>query len=265
MCRMNFHQPSRAARLSLPFAFAVLALPAFAGTVTAPDGVGGTAVAVPGILGATVTFSAASDAATTSNPALLANKTVAGYTGLGVRANRHDREPEIQIGERLTATFGGTASGTGLVVTALRLGFLFDGPEFGDVQEVAKITATFANGSTASNMLTFRALRDPSNPASRFGTNDWGATYSLISPTTSSAAGVWDILNPFGSNLVTSLTFTALRGTCAGLHCSNQSDYSLIQVTAVPEPATVALMAAGLGVVGWAARRRKAAVAGGEA
>lgn len=31
-----------------------------------------------------------------------------------------------------------------------------------------------------------------------------------------------------------------------------------VQVTAVPEPATMALMAAGLGVVGWAAKRRRA-------
>lgn len=253
---MSFFRSSWLIRAGLSCAAAFGSAAAVAGTVNAPDGVGGGAVGVPGILGATVTFSASSDFDKPSDPARLANKTVASFTGLGVLGNKKDKEPEIQRGEFLTATFGGTAAGTGLVVTGLRLGFLYDGPEFGDVQEVAKITATFANG--ARDWITFTALRNPANPAT-IGSNGWGATYSLISPTTSSGAGVWDIANPFGADPITSLTFTALRGTCApGPHCSNQSDFSLMSVTAVPEPATVALMLAGLGVVGATAKRRAA-------
>lgn len=38
--------------------------------------------------------------------------------------------------------------------------------------------------------------------------------------------------------------------------CSNQSDFVLMSVTAVPEPGTVAFMLAELAVVGGAARRR---------
>ena len=66
--------------------------------------------------------------------------------------------------------------------------------------------------------------------------------------------------NPFGNVAATKLVFTAVNSNLCQTQgaCNNQSDYVLSSVTAVPEPGTYALLVAGLGVVGFAARRRRA-------
>ena len=84
---------------------------------------------------------------------------------------------------------------------------------------------------------------------------------SVQPPIAGKGGGVWDIVNPVGTTLLTQLEFTAgdpKWASCSIGRCTNPSDFVVMSVTVVPEPATAALMAAGLGVVGWAARRRQA-------
>jgi hypothetical protein len=235
---MSKHAWAAAALLGMGMASAM------AGTVNAADAADGLPKPIHGA--ATITFSAplAGQA--------MEVKTSGIVTGLGIESSAVD-DPEIGVGEVLRATFS-----QGLVVTGIQLGLLFDGPEFSDVQESAQITATFAGGQSVSYTLT--ALYD-----SLFSWNGMGSVALLGGSNTESNGGIWQLTNPFGRSLVTQLDFTALAGTCGSGGCKNPSDYLVMSVTAVPEPATMALMAAGLGVVGWAARRRKAVQATADA
>lgn len=223
--------------LSFIAAAAALALAgtAHAGTVVATGLLGG-----PQAIDGATTVSLAGSAA-------LGAKTVNGVTAVGVTGGASGNE--VDIGEWMTASFS-----AGLLVGNVHLAYLFDGPEFNDVNEVAKLTATLSGGGTLVSTLT--AV---------------GATTAIASmgsagivagqDANSVGAALWSWDNPFGNALVTSITFEALPGLPApGCNvCTNQSDYSLYSVTAaVPEPGSVALMAAGLGMMGFIARRRRA-------
>ena len=60
-------------------------------------------------------------------------KTQAGLTGVGIAGGRTGGE--IDIGETITGSFS-----KGVSVSAITLGLLFDGPEYKDVNEVARLT-----------------------------------------------------------------------------------------------------------------------------
>ena len=168
-------------------------------------------------------------------------KTQAGYTGVGISGKTAG---EIDIGERIDVSFT-----KNIIITNITLGLLFDGPEYGDVNETAKVTATFLDGTKTDYFLTAVGVK----------TANWsGSAGSVtnISPATEKGAALWAIANPFGNKQVSALSFTAVAGLCGKGSCNNQSDYVLHCISAVPEPSTYAMMMAGIAAVGFSARRK---------
>lgn len=184
--------------------------------------------------------------ATFTGSATFQKKTQAGITGVGISGGRTNGE--IDIGETLTGSFSNQ-----VIVTSLNLALLFDGPEYNDVKEVAKMMVNFADGGTASYYLTATGV----NTAAWTGE---GALLSLGSGAVAGGTGAWQISNPFGSRSVDSIVFTAVEGypksNC--LSCGNQSDYTFMSmvVTPVPEGHTSAMMFAGLLMIGGLTARR---------
>lgn len=171
-----------------------------------------------------------------------------GYTGVGVQGATGG---EIDIGESITLTFTAPTA-----IASFTLGLLFNGPEYNDVREVAKITI---NGNP--NAFYTLTTGEVENKAVWFnGINSFTVDYMFEAGTQFGEAGAITVWNPFGDVSVNSIMFaaaTGVSGGCGGGVCTNQSDYNVVNVTAVPEPETYALMLAGLGAVAFVARRRR--------
>jgi hypothetical protein len=237
-------------------ALALAPLSAGAATFTISDLANGAGPQVLNNGGVTATFNAFASSGAAGS---FQDKTIGAYTGVGVLGGRTNDELDINgegQSEKITVGFSPNV-GIGLIQVA----FLYDGPEFNDVNEVAvittntgvvgELTATYTNASGLEAY--WDVIGDALAPV----------LVTNLSPAIDpNGSAVWSIQNPFGAIGLSGLAFTARNGACGNGTCSNQSDYALYKIETfdapqeVPEPSTYAMMLAGLAMLGFMVRRR---------
>ena len=140
-----------------------------------------------------------------------------------------------------------------MIVIFLNLVLLFDGSEYKDVKEVAKMFVSFADGGIVLYYLIVIGVYIVAWTGE-------GSVLSLGSGVVDGGTGVWQINNPFGFRSVDSIVFIAVKGYPKSIcHiCDNQSDYIFMSmvVTSVPEANTSAMIFAGLLMLGGLTVRR---------
>jgi hypothetical protein len=143
----------------------------------------------------------------------LVKKTHNGTTGFGVSGGPSGGE--IDIGETLRVDFNESRS-----IVAFKVVFLYNGPEFGDRAERAKVTADGVAYTLSTRNNADDASADWSGPG----------TVTKCGGTTASGTGCFIVTDPFPGAL-SRLDFTAVAGgqpfPAHGGPGSNESDYSI--------------------------------------
>lgn len=169
--------------------------------------------------------------------------------GVGIRGGRTNGEIDAVGNERIEFFFDEPVTLESLTIALLYVGPAWNDPSVG---ERARFTVTLADGSTQS--VTFQV--DPGGETGTLVGAAAGGSFSRCSSNPAnqqSSGGCWSFSGLFGDQLISSLAFTADSVVSSG----NDSDYVIVNVRAVPEPALLALFGAGLLGMGLARRRRR--------
>jgi len=169
------------------------------------------------------------------NPASLATKSQGGWTILGVAGGTSGTE--IGPKESLHVEFN-----KALKLTDLQLGLLFNGDEYNDHFEIAVVQA---DGDLATYKLT--AIGDD------VATWTGAGSVSNLSKAIKGKGAVWEITNPFGSELITGFwLFPDQANVRKG---DNAADFGLTAFKAPDAASTIAVF--GFALLGLAAFRRR--------